>query len=412
MSRAKDGLTDQELNDLKFFLDRNLRAGLVDDGDGSLLGIPLIPFEGFITGIISGPDLIQPKEWVPMVIGYVPRDDAATIKALTHALDLIVLRYNALAEMLAERPREFRPHIAADDGTIDELAAVAWALGYLRAISLRQESWRRLTHGPDAPMLRPMVELAQLGPQLQSKRGVSAAAEARASGERLPAAVAKIYAYWSTERVATAGAAEVRRVAAPRVRKAKPRRAPAVKTKDVFDLRITLAGIAPPIWRLVAVPTEIPLGALHLTIQGAMGWRNQHLHSFQIGGKTYEDGRGSRTPLERMVVEGDCFRYVYDFGDHWVHDVVVERRYGVKSRRHYPKCLDGARAGPPENCGGIPGYERLLAALADVTASDHEELTRWAQAFWWNAAHVDGPKPDLFNAQTATWDIQGMLMRD
>jgi hypothetical protein len=173
-----------------------------------------------------------------------------------------------------------------------------------------------------------------------------------------------------------------------------------------------LVGIEPPVWRLVAVPIEITLEALHLTIQGAMGWHNEHLHSFQIGGKHYEEGDGSRTPLEHMIVAGDRFRYVYDFGDHWVHDVLVEQRYEVKSRRHYPKCLDGARAGPPEDCGGIPGYERLLKVLANPKARDHEELTRWARASWLNAAYADGFDAERFNAQIATWQIQSVLMRD
>jgi hypothetical protein len=92
-------------------------------------------------------------------------------------------------------------------------------------------------------------------------------------------------------------------------------------------------------------------------------WNNSHLHAFKIAGKRFEVGIGSRTPLERKVHVGDVFEYVYDFGDHWEHEILVERVYEVKSRRHYPKCLDGAHTGPPDDVGGPPGYARFTEEL-------------------------------------------------
>ena len=177
--------------------------------------------------------------------------------------------------------------------------------------------------------------------------------------------------------------------------------------KEVLDLRVTLLGVDPPVWRLIAVPSEIPLLALHLTIQGAMGWRNEHLHAFVVGGKHFEGGVGSRTSLNRKVGVGDVFRYLYDFGDHWEHEVRVERAYEVKSRRHYPKCLDGAGACPPEDVGGLPGYAHLLDVLADPTHPEYEAMRRWLLSTTGRDAMDSGP----FWPQGATWQIQVMLTR-
>jgi Plasmid pRiA4b ORF-3-like protein len=186
---------------------------------------------------------------------------------------------------------------------------------------------------------------------------------------------------------------------------------PKVK-KEVLDLRVTLLGIEPTVWRLIAVPSEIQLLPLHLTIQGAMGWRNAHLHAFEIAGKRYEDGVGSRTSLNRKVAVGDVFHYAYDFGDDWEHEIVVERAYEVQSRRHYPKCLDGARTCPPEDVGGVPGYARFLEILADPTHPECQETLTWAREFWSGIRYgtTEG-MPERFDAQSATWQIQAMLMK-
>jgi len=185
---------------------------------------------------------------------------------------------------------------------------------------------------------------------------------------------------------------------------------PVKPKKEVFDLRVTLLGVEPSVRRLIAVPSEIPLLPLHLTIQGAMGWRNCHLHAFEIAGKRFEGGVGSRTALNRKVGVGDTFLYIYDFGDYWEHDVHVEHAYEVKSRRHYPKCLDGAYACPPEDVGGVPGYARFLEILGDEKHPEYEETITWARGFWEVARFATEIKPERFDAQIATWKIQAMLM--
>ena len=126
----------------------------------------------------------------------------------------------------------------------------------------------------------------------------------------------------------------------------------------------------------------------------------------------YEGGAGSRTALNRKVVVGDVFQYLYDFGDDWGHEISVERAYEVKSRRHYPKCLDGARICPPEDVGGASGYERFLEILDDPAHPEYHETLAWAREFWsgirFGTAEV---MPERFDAQSTTWQIQAMLAR-
>src|SRR5699024_8051647 len=142
---------------------------------------------------------------------------------------------------------------------------------------------------------------------------------------------------------------------------------------NIYRIKITLDYIAPPIWRRIEVPAEIPLGRLHDVIQAAMDWEDAHMHCFTIDGVSYsapnpgglgdmESERGVR--LGDLVSPGTSFRYEYDFGDSWLHQIKVERAFEAESGVRYPRCIDGARACPPEDCGGFPGYFHLLEILA------------------------------------------------
>lgn len=154
---------------------------------------------------------------------------------------------------------------------------------------------------------------------------------------------------------------------------------------------------------------DTALSPLHFTIQGAMGWRNQHMHAFVIGGKRLERGVGSRTSLNRRVGGGDTFQCIYDFGDDWEHEIRVERSYEVKSRRHYSKRLDGARACPPEDAGGPPGYLRFLEILGDPAHREYDAMVEWARQSGVITRLDVQIDPEDFWAQGATWKIQAML---
>jgi hypothetical protein len=155
-------------------------------------------------------------------------------------------------------------------------------------------------------------------------------------------------------------------------------------------LKVTLRGIRPPIWRRVRVSSEMSLQVLHEVIQAAMGWEDAHLHEFRVGNRRYgepsDDGwpGAPRTYSENSVKLGSLvdqrirrFQYVYDFGDDWEHEVLIEKIEPLDSEQQYPSLITGKRRCPPEDCGGGYGYAQLLEALADPTAEEHTELTEW-----------------------------------
>ncbi len=166
-----------------------------------------------------------------------------------------------------------------------------------------------------------------------------------------------------------------------------------------YQLKITLRGSKPPIWRRILVPAECNLETLHAAIQIAMGWYNSHLHAFGIGGEEFSgrDPMGGKVDSWGMDATGldaakyrlsevasrekATFTYQYDFGDSWDHVIVVEKILpppvdGIASASF--SCIAGARACPPEDCGGIWGYENLLKILGNRKHAEHEEMKEWA----------------------------------
>jgi len=158
--------------------------------------------------------------------------------------------------------------------------------------------------------------------------------------------------------------------------------------KRALQLKISLVGSRPPVWRRVLVPDSLTLAQLHRVIQLSMGWTNSHLHQFEIGGERYtessediEAGALDSTSFTLQDVGlrrgGKALRYNYDFGDNWLHDVVVESELTAGPTVNLPRCLGGRRACPPEDCGGVHGYRRLLAAVSDPRHPEHDDMMRW-----------------------------------
>jgi len=207
-----------------------------------------------------------------------------------------------------------------------------------------------------------------------------------------------------------------------------------------YELRITLNGSKPPIWRRVAVPSDIALGELHDVIQIAMGWTNSHLHRFCQPVKISKDEKlrlwqkDSRTPREWSRLQGGrvfvtkvtpwgeptemegededgvtlgevCPKakskliYEYDFGDGWEHTVEVQKITEPKEGVDYPVCLAGKKACPPEDCGGVWGYYEMLEAVEDPDHERHEELLEWLGGDF-DPEHFD---LEEVNASLAQW---------
>lgn len=156
--------------------------------------------------------------------------------------------------------------------------------------------------------------------------------------------------------------------------------------KQVYQFKITLEDAAPAIWRRVQVDNDITLRQLSCIIQAAMGWAGGHLHLFLIGGAEYsvldEDSEGikddSKAVLGKLPAKDlKKFLYEYDMGDGWRHLVELEAALPAEPGKACPLCLAGARACPPEDCGGIPGYEEFLEAIKDKKHPRHKELLEW-----------------------------------
>lgn len=164
------------------------------------------------------------------------------------------------------------------------------------------------------------------------------------------------------------------------------KRAVASQGEAVLQLKVSLVGASkPPVWRRLLVPATMRLDRLHDAIQAAMGWEDYHLHAFTVGGADYGpdypelDHRDERkTSLGDVLGEpGARMRYVYDFGDDWQHDVVVEKVLPVESGVRYPVCVTGKGRCPPEDSGGVWGYADLRETLADPTLDEHADTLEW-----------------------------------
>jgi len=155
----------------------------------------------------------------------------------------------------------------------------------------------------------------------------------------------------------------------------------------VLQIKVTLRESKPPIWRRIQVTNNITLYKLHQVLQVVMGWQNAHLHQFVINGTYYGqphpdygfEVRSERGAKLSQVAAHEKFKflYEYDFGDSWQHEILIEKVLPLNPEVRYPICLKGKRACPPEDCGGIWGYEDLLEILRDPNHSNYEEMLEW-----------------------------------
>lgn len=156
--------------------------------------------------------------------------------------------------------------------------------------------------------------------------------------------------------------------------------------RDTYQIKVTLKGIKPPIWRRFLVPSSLNLYEFHIALQVVMGWSDSHLHGFLCNDIIYSLPEPdadyakdeTKVKLSRLLKQkGDKLRYDYDFGDNWEHDVVLEKILPYTHEQSLPVCLKGKRACPPEDCGGIWGYKELLEIISNPGHEDYEGLMEW-----------------------------------
>ncbi len=165
-----------------------------------------------------------------------------------------------------------------------------------------------------------------------------------------------------------------------------------------YQLEISLAYSEPSIWRRIQVPSSMTLADLHLVIQYCMGWQDMHMHHFQIGlnfyGPQMADDYAETVILDESRFTLDNFEmdllrgivYTYDFGDNWEHVVMLEKVIVASEAKPYPVLVEAARACPPEDIGGISGFQYYLETLADP---EHEELANLPGLQGYTPDHVD-----------------------
>lgn len=152
---------------------------------------------------------------------------------------------------------------------------------------------------------------------------------------------------------------------------------------NILQIKVTIDGITPKIWRRFLVKDNINFDDLHNVIQAVMSWGNYHLYSFNIGkeeiGIPDPDFRDNLLNARKIKLKDKLsikqkFGYVYDFGDNWEHILSVEKVLDNKDVTIVPTCLDGERAGPPEDCGSYPGYYELMKIKRNKKHPEYKEM--------------------------------------
>lgn len=178
----------------------------------------------------------------------------------------------------------------------------------------------------------------------------------------------------------------------------------------IFQIQVVLRGSKPKIWRRLLIPSGMPLPILHEVIQVSMGWENSHLHHFikdniyytvkydsdeldEVKHKDYKDLIVS----DLLLNKHDRVIYVYDLGDNWEHDIFLEEITERDPLTSYPICIDGKMSCPPENCGGINGYHKILEIIKNPEHKYYENYIDWL------AEDFD---PEYFNLEEVNYLLQ------
>jgi hypothetical protein len=187
----------------------------------------------------------------------------------------------------------------------------------------------------------------------------------------------------------------------------------------VYQFKIVLREIEPMIWRVIQTPSNYSFWDLHVAIQDAMGWLDCHLHAFRVRmphkkadmviGIPDDDSYdleilpGWELQIAEFFTEpGKTVIYDYDFGDSWSHEVILEAILLKEKAVKYPRCINGERACPPEDCGGVPGYYEHLKILSDSKRPEYREHVAWLKGHLKNYFPYE---PDNFDPDNVKfWD--------
>jgi len=196
------------------------------------------------------------------------------------------------------------------------------------------------------------------------------------------------------------------------------------KSSNLFQLKITLHGSKPPIWREIIVPVDYTFFDLHVAIQNAFGWADCHLHQF-FTASPYKRGRSYKNiawPMPDMEIEiderkaklseyfkklKDVRYYEYDFGDSWMHKIELRKISANDQKLRHPQIIDGARACPPEDGGSLWGYYNLIEIIKNPKHKEHKDMMEWLG--------IDDPDefdPEHFNKDEVEFEDPKKVLRE
>lgn len=183
------------------------------------------------------------------------------------------------------------------------------------------------------------------------------------------------------------------------------------ENETVFRLKIVLEGTYPSVYRTIDIQKDATFYDLHKTIQIAFSWYDAHLHEFRTGtvviGDPTNDEFGDMGIRDEHTIKlediflkpKDSLRYIYDFGDDWIHTVTLEKIVPKEEKYHYPRCVRGKRCAPPEDIGGVWGFEEFKEAMSDHSHEAHEEWREWYDHDF---------DPDAFSLKEVNKQLQDM----
>ena len=157
--------------------------------------------------------------------------------------------------------------------------------------------------------------------------------------------------------------------------------------RSIYQMKVTLQGIRPPVWRRFQISSTDTLADLHVALQVLMGWANVHMHQFVKDNYHYgEPDEGfskgflneANYRLDQILKnEKDTLFYLYDLGDCWEHQILLEKILPFTTEVTLPVCIKGRRACPPEDVGGVGGYSFFLEAINDSSHPENKGLIEW-----------------------------------
>lgn len=193
--------------------------------------------------------------------------------------------------------------------------------------------------------------------------------------------------------------------------------------EKAVQLKISLKNSTPPIWRRVLVKSSISFYELHYTIQIAMGWGNFHLFEFKIGDyqigiidEDFDDPESGTSKiigakgitLDEVISKGEFknFSYEYDFGDGWMHSIVVEKTMPLDQDKYYPVCIKGKLNCPPEDCGGLYGYYNFLEIISNKKHPEYRNMVEWM------GGRFDPTEFEVEDVNEDLEDIEGIMGKE